>query len=733
MTAISSAYIAQKWGMNGSFNDFDATATTYAGYATGTHIHYVTCVRVQMPGHGVSMQWKIAYAFDGGIDGRVLKYKITSAPEDETYIHADASTPADGTVGLTASLGYFTVNYTGVLTAGSYYYLYLWTGNGTNVYTLCTVSAKTAHDCSYVEGAASRILPGGFFAGTSIPVYITSDNPGFTHTIMWAYGAMSGTVAERTSNLNPAWFPDLAAFAYAMPNTATATVDYTCITYNGDAEIGRTDAQGPVWIPATVVPTLVAESVTVTPVSAQATVTGWGVYLQAYSRAEVTFGSGGYAGAYGSTITGFTIACAGRSVTSAPYRTDIFASPGTYSIECTVTDSRNRKASVTKEISVLPYSAPFISGDHAYRCTASGEASDAGTCLYALAKANFSGVGGRNAATLRVGYRTGTNPYTYVTLTSETAAVINAGLSLSSTYDVMLTISDELQAGPSIEMKIPTKRKAFHIKTGGQAAAFGSYATGLPDGTLYTAWNADFDGNLDVAGTVNTDGDLHVGEDLHVGGNLTVSGSMPVPGHAHGAGDITSGLLGPSRGGTGQGSLENAMTALITALGNISAEGNDRIPLYDASGGIARYITVSQLLALVPAPNSTVYDGPVYAGSAFGFSLYEGDIAAFAYTTNYLGSATDITLLINGSAPATTAYMYGGSSSVYGGGIIARGISSRYASCTGFISVNEGVVVVAGFERRDTSTMGWFCHSLNAGSVSSLTISRGGRVRIKRL
>lgn len=60
---------------------------------------------------------------------------------------------------------------------------------------------------------------------------------GFTHTIKYAFGTLSGTIATKTANTSIGWNVP-AEFYKQIPNSPSGECVITCDTYNGDSKIG---------------------------------------------------------------------------------------------------------------------------------------------------------------------------------------------------------------------------------------------------------------------------------------------------------------------------------------------------------------------------------------------------------------------------------------------------------------------------------------------------------------
>ena len=69
-------------------------------------------------------------------------------------------------------------------------------------------------------------------------IVINRASANFTHTILYEFGTLSGTIATKTAETNIAWTLP-ASFYSQIPNDKMGAGTLRCITYNGDTEIGR--------------------------------------------------------------------------------------------------------------------------------------------------------------------------------------------------------------------------------------------------------------------------------------------------------------------------------------------------------------------------------------------------------------------------------------------------------------------------------------------------------------
>ena len=478
---IAGENITQKWARNGGFGSF-GTGAAYAGYTFGSPgSNYVTCVRIRMPGAGISAQFKIAYSHDAGANSeKKMRWKITKAAADNVYENANAGVSGDGECSVLPGSGYFTVDYSGSFSAGEYLYLYLWTGAAEDVYTLSTVAAAGSHVCSYTEGTASSVSVSGQYLGSPVTIRITRNNSSFTHRLTYSFAGHTGTIAAGVGTVYT-WTPELSVFGPYIPNAVSGECTVTCETYNGDVQVGSAvSAKVTLSVPAGCVPEVSAGWIaSVTAQNAGTAADAFSSFVQGYSRVKVVFDSGKIAQSYGASLASLKVAFQGVSVTASGgvAVTGTAVSAGSIAVRCMCTDSRGRSVSEDVMITVLSYAKPTLSDVTVFRADSSGNADDEGAWICAKAKAVCSPLNGENQCSLLGFWKENGGEYgSAVQMVSGEAVLLAGTLSPAATYTAKIAASDSLGNRVSVEMLIPTASCAFHFREGGKGAAFFGYS-----------------------------------------------------------------------------------------------------------------------------------------------------------------------------------------------------------------------------------------------------------------
>ena len=126
--------------------------------------------------------------------------------------------------------------------------------------------------------------------GSTITIPIDRKSSGFTTTLTYSFGSLSGTIVSKTSSISPTWtIPN--TFYAQIPNAKSGTGTITCTTYNGNTQIGdsvsRTLTANAVEVDVN--PTVSITSVVETDTKLIAKIGSGGAYINGYSKPKVTF------------------------------------------------------------------------------------------------------------------------------------------------------------------------------------------------------------------------------------------------------------------------------------------------------------------------------------------------------------------------------------------------------------------------------------------------------------
>lgn len=329
--------------------------------------------------------------------------------------------------------------------------------------------------------------------GKSVTINTPAVNSAYRHTLRYAFGSASGTIATGIAS-SVSWTPPVS-LANQIPSATVGSGTIYCDTYSGSTLLGTKSVSITLTVPGSVVPS----AGTLSAALAEDT-SGTGLYVKGMGKAKLTLS--GASGAYGSSITSYTITGGVWTATNGALTTGTLASAGNITFTATVTDSRGRKASTTRTISVIDYTKPGVAVCDVYRCDADGNRKKAGTYFAVEINASYSAITGNTLSiTARYKKQSESNYGTAANVTNNGKTVIGSGnIGASTTYDVLVTVADKYNS-LSIQRTLSTKSVLQSFKRSA-GAAIGKVAE-LAN-WLDVAWDTRIRGNLKVDGTIST-------------------------------------------------------------------------------------------------------------------------------------------------------------------------------------------------------------------------------------
>lgn len=322
---------------------------------------------------------------------------------------------------------------------------------------------------------ASSVSATSVNMGSATTISISRASSAFTHTLTYAFGSTSGTIATKTTSTSVSWTPPLT-LANQIPNAVSGTCTITCTTYNGSTSVGSKTCTLTLTVPSTIKPTI--SSLTAARVDGEVP-SSWGIYVQSKSKAKLTIN--GASGAYGSTITSYAITGGGYAGTESSLTTGFLNSSGSVIFTATVRDSRGRSStSASVTISVVSYSPPSFSSYLSQRCTSVGTIDDEGTYIAALISFTHASCNSKNTVTTKIRYKKASATSwtsTSVTFPSSGSTVVfgSGAISTESSYDIEYTITDAFTS-VTIQDVVSTAAVVMDFKKGGKGVAVGKVA-----------------------------------------------------------------------------------------------------------------------------------------------------------------------------------------------------------------------------------------------------------------
>ena len=362
--------------------------------------------------------------------------------------------------------------------------------------------------------------------GEEVTISLPRASGTFTHTLTYSFGSASGTIGSALGTSAVWRLPE--SLAAQIPRDPGGTGTLTCVTYSGSTLIGSKTIAFTASVPGSMKPALTPGWATVTYDNSGTKASAIRAWVQGYSKARAEFDDSRITCKQGASVRGYSITYLGKTVSESPYRTETMGGTAA-TVRCTVTDSRGLSAYEDFEIAIHPYAPPAITGARLYRADGDGAASDSGTHIAGRATANYSSIGGENAAAIRGYWKAVGGSYgSGEALSSGVTGIISgsAVISADRSYVAKLVITDSLGNTAEFEDSIPTERVAFHLKEGGNGAAFGKAAE--HDELLDVAWDARFREDVQVDGALQVGGKSLLDMVYPVGSiYLSVSGTDP--------------------------------------------------------------------------------------------------------------------------------------------------------------------------------------------------------------
>ncbi len=270
---------------------------------------------------------------------------------------------------------------------------------------------------------ASRISCSSANIGSNATISISRASSSFTHTLTYAFGSLSGTIATKTSSTSVS-FPLPTSFYAQIPNAKNGTGTITCYTYNGSTLIGtKTCSFVANCDEDSCKPTL--SGTVVDSNTATIALTGSNAKLiKYYSNVKITSNATAH---NSSTLKSQKVSCGSKSITTSTGTINGVES-GTFTF--TATDSRGYQTILTKNLTLVEYVKLTCSME-------AGMPTTAGVASLSVSGNYWNGNFGQVANTLTIQYRYKVQGGSYGNWTNSTATITKS----NSTYKTEITIS----------------------------------------------------------------------------------------------------------------------------------------------------------------------------------------------------------------------------------------------------------------------------------------------------
>lgn len=312
--------------------------------------------------------------------------------------------------------------------------------------------------------------------GEEVTIILPRASSTFTHTLTYSFGSASGTIGSDLGTSAVWRLPE--SLAAQIPNDPDGTGTLTCRTYNGGTLVGTKAVPFTATVPQSMKPALTNGWAAVSYDNSGTKASGIAAWVQGYSKAKAVFNGSKVTCKQGASIAKYAVTYLGKTVEESPYRTETISTTSA-TVRCTVTDSRGLTAWEDFNISLLEYTPPALVGADLFRSDGEGTAADGGLHIAGVARARYSELGGLNSVTLKGYWKLVGGSYgAGETLTVGTVGLVTGNVEISAdrSYIALLVLTDSLGNSARYEENIPTERVAFHLKEGGNGAAFGKVA-----------------------------------------------------------------------------------------------------------------------------------------------------------------------------------------------------------------------------------------------------------------
>ncbi|HEM3524773.1 TPA: hypothetical protein U1B43_001743 [Streptococcus suis] len=338
---------------------------------------------------------------------------------------------------------------------------------------------------------SSSVSVGTGTIGSALTININRQSSSFKHTVRYAWGNKSGTIASNVDT-STTWTIPLD-FANDIPNATSGTGTIFVDTYSGSTKTGTQSTAFTASIPDSIKPRLTGFTLLDGNTAARALIPGEQQFVQIISNIAVHFGQA--TGAYGSTITSYHAEIVGKNQSTSQNggSLGIMNYHGQITIRARVTDSRGRTSNaIERTVTVLEYFAPVFN----FSIERSGENSSAFSILRNARIAPLT-VGGSQRNTMTLTFRVApadSNNYTtdngpasgtFTTLSSLTNSLANLSGTYSSdkSWDVIGILEDKFTRS-EFKIKVSTEAVVFSYEKGNRFAVGKIVDTNLPKGSI---------------------------------------------------------------------------------------------------------------------------------------------------------------------------------------------------------------------------------------------------------
>lgn len=314
-----------------------------------------------------------------------------------------------------------------------------------------TLSASGSGTLTTIPRASSVSAKNATMGGTCA-ITITRASSGFKHQLYYSFNGSALTWLANNVDTSYSWTVP-TSLASSVPNSTYGTLTITCYTYSGSTKIGTSTTTCYLYVPSY----SVTGTHTLTPIDQLSN-----KYVATKSKVKVvTAGST----SYGATIKSYSTVVGSQAAQSGATITSNALSAGTIAIKTTITDSRGKTGTVTTNISVVAYSAPYCTELHAVRDETDSEK------VIVTAKFGVSAIGNANSISAVITISGTEYPVEVSGYTYDGTIILN-GINDEVLLTGTLTVTD-VYGSTAAEFAIPTLEAIMNFKSNHKGVAFG--------------------------------------------------------------------------------------------------------------------------------------------------------------------------------------------------------------------------------------------------------------------
>lgn len=316
----------------------------------------------------------------------------------------------------------------------------------------------------------SSISVGNGTLGSAMTITADSKSSSFTHTLTWACGNYSGTIATKSSETSWSFTPELK-LSTGAPNGTSLYASFTLETYSGSTYVGSYTEYVWLAIPSSVVP-----SVTIELSDDKGYAATYGGYIQGKSEVKVVANGSGI---YGSSISSYSTVVNGKTYSGSTATASLADKDGSVTVKTTVKDSRGRSASVSKSITVIAYSNPIVSKLSVVRCNLDGTENDRGAYTKVSFAYSITPLSNKNTKAAAIRYKKSSDTEWVTKVLTADYMVTNQHEIIStddgSSYNIQLVVTDAF-GSTTKSTSVSTGFCLQHITASGKGITFGGIA-----------------------------------------------------------------------------------------------------------------------------------------------------------------------------------------------------------------------------------------------------------------